>query len=373
MPKLRISPVRLDVALLFAIIYLSHDLLLLTVNSSRTNTPRTMDHLTIPDDAEHIRLLYLSTDEYDGGELTEYPNRMKWTQRELMEPRRTQKEVDAFFQTWLFFGCLITIFRCVGISVKTRDFVYKADDGRRYLTTARLPEFLEKWRALKRKGGDWVKEDHRDTALLPSALRRGKPVLSPVGYALEDHRQLMEQYCGPKSLVSPEVAVIIVSLYRTLYSWHRGISYSDWTSSTFCIPANAKAFFQARMETKGWCPAEAVGLTTELEVDGLYYVCCLQSPRYEDNHSKCNAERQNCGYSDSNYKYETQHAQPGCQCEFIEMPSDTLDIIRSGGIPIMSFIRGQLHAIKHESRKTRYIAISHVYVCPLNPTCVLVD
>jgi hypothetical protein len=332
-----------------------------------------MDHLTIPDDAEHISLPYLSTDEYDGGELTDYPNRMRWTQKELMEPHRTQKEVDAFFQTWLFFGCLITIFRCVGISVKTSDFVHKADDGKRYLTTAKLPNFLEKWRALKRKSGDWVKKEHRETALLPSAFRRGKPVLAPVGYALEDHRQLMEQYCGSKSPASPEVAVTIVSLYRTLYSWQRGISYSDWNSSAFRIPAHAKAFFQMTMEAKGWCPAETAGLTTELEVDGLYYVCCLPTPRYEDNHSKCDAEHQNCGYSDTNYKYETRHAQPGCQCDFIEMPSNTVDIIRSGGIPIMSFMQGQLRAVKHIAKKTRYTAISHVYVCPLSPTCVPAD
>lgn len=329
-----------------------------------------MDHLTIPDDAEHINLPYLSVDEYDGGELTEYANRMKWTQKELIEPQRTQEEVDAFFQTWLFFGCLITIFRCVGISVKTSDFVRKADGGRRYLTTAKLPAFLDKWRALKSKGGNWVKEEHLNIALLPSALRRGNRVLSPVGYALEDHRQLMEQHCGPKSPASPEVAVTIVSLYRTLYTWQRGISYSDWNSSAFRIPAQAKAFFQVTMETKGWCPAEAAGLISELQVDGLYYVCCLPTPRYEDNHSKCDTEYQNCGYSDDNFKYETRHAQPGCKCDSIEIPSDTVDIIRSGGIPIMSFTQGQLRAIKHESRKTRYTAISHVYVYPLSPKLV---
>lgn len=322
-----------------------------------------MDHLPIPEGAQHVKLAYLGTEEYDGGELSEYPQRKNWTKAELRgessHSSRTLEEVDAFFQTWLFFGCLITIFRSVGVRVHTRDFIYTANDGRRYLTTAKLPDFIEEWRTGKQKGGTWAKTKHLETATLNSYL--GRKIMSPVASALEDHRQFMEQYCGTNSTVSPEVAIAIVTLQWTLSNWQRGIGHSNWkVAHDFNMPEQAANFLRDRLKAGGWCPTEVAWLMREMRLDGQYYIGCLRTPRYEDDHSKCDAQDQKCGYKNKNWKYETRHTIESCKCDFIKAPDNTLDIIRSDGIPIMSFVNGQLCAAKYDAEKTRYVAISHV-------------
>jgi hypothetical protein len=98
----------------------------------------------------------------------------------------------------------------------------------------------------------------------------------------------------------------------------------------------------------------------EMHLDGQYYIGCLRTPRYEDDHSKCDAQDQKCGYKNKNWEYETRHTTESCKCDFIKVPDNTLDIIRSDGISIMSFVNGQLRATKYDPEKTRYVAISHV-------------
>ena len=321
-----------------------------------------MDHLPIPEGAQHVKLPFLGTEEYDGEELSKYPQRKNWTNAELRGVNshggRTQDEIDAFFQTWLFFGCLITIFRSVGVRVKTKDFIYTADDGKQYLTTAKLPAFIEKWRTGKQKGGNWANPKHLETATLNGYL--GRKILSPVASALKDHRQLMDQYCGVNSPISPEVAIATVTLQWTLSNWQRAIGHSDWKIHKFSVPKQAAAFLRDRMKAGSWCPTEIAWLMREMELDGQYYIGCLRTPRYEDDHSECNEQDQKCGYKNKNWTYETQHTKECRGCDFIKAPDNTVDIIRSGGTPIMSFVHGELRAIKYDLGKTRYVAISHV-------------
>jgi hypothetical protein len=322
-----------------------------------------MDHLQIPDGAEHVKLPYLGTEEYDGGELSNYPQRKNWTRAELLGENdyggRPKEEVNAFFQTWLFFGCLITVFRSVGVQVQTADFIHTTIDGNKYITTAKLPEFIQQWRTGPRKGGTWANTEHLETAHLNSYL--GRKILSPVKSALEDHCRYMERYCGPGGALFPEVAIAIVTLQWTLSYWENGINHSGWTlSHNFKVPEKARTFLKDRLLKASWCPSEVTWLMREMHLDGQYYIGCLRSPRYEDDHSNCDAENQRCGYSNKEWKYKTRHTTEDCKCEFEQTPDNTLDIIRSGGIPIMSWVDGKLRAVKFDSAKMRYVAISHV-------------
>jgi hypothetical protein len=322
-----------------------------------------MDHLQIPDGAEHVKLRYLGTEEYDGGELSNYPQRKKWTRAELLGESdyggHTKEEVNAFFQTWLFFGCLITIFRSVGVEVQTADFICTTDDGNKWITTAKLLEFLQQWRTGSRKGGTWVNTKHLETVHLNSYL--GRKTLTPVKSALEDHRRYMERYCGPGGALLSEVAIAIVTLQWTLSSWERGINFSDWKLlQNFEVPEKARTFLKDRLLKARWCPSDIALVMRDMHLDGQYYIGHLQCPRYEDDHSNCDAKNRKCEYSNKEWKYETRHTTEDCKCNFEQAPDTTLDIIRRGGLPIMSWTEGKLRVVNFDSAKMRYVAISHM-------------
>ncbi|KAL7623605.1 hypothetical protein AAE478_005157 [Parahypoxylon ruwenzoriense] len=57
------------------------------------------------------------------------PQRRNWTKADPQGiSNRSQDEIDAFCQTWLFSGCLITHFRSVSIQVETKDFDHIEQD-----------------------------------------------------------------------------------------------------------------------------------------------------------------------------------------------------------------------------------------------------
>src|ERR1700761_4636332 len=119
-----------------------------------------MDHYLRPPNSPPIDVPYVCTEDYDGGDFFTYPQRKKWKfnwsesepepEPEILKSmfeNRPSAEVEDFCQTWLFFGCLIEIFKVVDIKVSTSDFLR---DGR-YITTAKLPELLNEWHE-KEKG-----------------------------------------------------------------------------------------------------------------------------------------------------------------------------------------------------------------------------
>jgi hypothetical protein len=76
-----------------------------------------MDHLLSSSGGEHILVPYVGVEEYDGGDFKAYWQRKGWRRTErgdLIFEDRTPHEKAAFFQTWLYFGCLISVFGCHG-------------------------------------------------------------------------------------------------------------------------------------------------------------------------------------------------------------------------------------------------------------------
>jgi len=109
-----------------------------------------MDHLILPKGAEpYITVPYRCTEHYDDGDFLTYPERKGWTREHLLGKEnfggRSSAEVEAFFQTWLYFGCLLEILKVAGVQTKAQDFI---DDGDELpvVTTKKLPHMLRKWK-----------------------------------------------------------------------------------------------------------------------------------------------------------------------------------------------------------------------------------
>src|SRR5687767_8580629 len=116
-----------------------------------------MEHLLAPEGAKPINVPYVSTEEYEeyaGYDVDSaqalvayksYFDRKGWKRDEtgdLIFGDRTPYEIVAFLQTWLYFGCLISVFRRVGIVVRTSDFIRLSQRGERFVCTRRLPGFI---------------------------------------------------------------------------------------------------------------------------------------------------------------------------------------------------------------------------------------
>jgi hypothetical protein len=116
-----------------------------------------MDHFEAPPwaraDADSIQVPYKCQCDYDGGDFFTYPARQGWTEEELLglqelnlsRPGRNPGHVEAFLQTWLYFGTLQCIFDLVGISVTAADFTRIVEGGQTIVTTPALSKLIQKW------------------------------------------------------------------------------------------------------------------------------------------------------------------------------------------------------------------------------------
>jgi hypothetical protein len=118
------------------------------------------------------------------------------------------------------------------------------------------------------------------------------------------------------------------------------------------------------MRKLNWCPAEMSRFFSTSYLNALYFAQ-LPSPRWEQDHSRC-TEKHCDGRRLGNVQYNTKHYQAGCECAFVEAPKEVLSIIKSGGIPLLSWEKANdkeyhLKVIKYEEGSgINYVAISHV-------------
>lgn len=108
-----------------------------------------MDHFPVPKNKAHLRVPNLTTQSYARGvgDFEGYPHRMGWTPEHVegkdLFGQRSREEQQAFFQTWLFFGCVIEVLAVAHVEVEQRDFL---DNTGRYVSTRRLPHFIRQWK-----------------------------------------------------------------------------------------------------------------------------------------------------------------------------------------------------------------------------------
>jgi hypothetical protein len=74
-----------------------------------------MDHLELPRNSKHppIYIPLVARENYDGGNLESYPQRVGWSDADVTGSNGCTKSKDeraSFIQTWLFFGLLSKIF-----------------------------------------------------------------------------------------------------------------------------------------------------------------------------------------------------------------------------------------------------------------------
>jgi hypothetical protein len=339
-----------------------------------------MEHFLAPEGTSSIDIPYLCEEEYDGGEFILYPQRKGWSVEDLKGSNdfggRSPKEVEAFFQTWLFFGTLQTIFGLVEIEITAGDFIRSDSGGNKFITTEKLAGFIQAWMNHEGMRGDRSEDnaklapnfqansidenDKYDRGGIVEMILRHVHFFATRYCSVEGQEETIASKENPSFWpMSPKVAMIILAIGNPLFSTATAIyGYARYAQPNW----GSSAFLNDRLREAGWCIREIPTFTGPQAVDCDYYFGSVRSPRSDLDHSECTkiiCKAKNVDVA----TYETKHV-PGCKDigqDFIPAPDNMKEIVRKGGIPIMRWKNGKLICYEFEpGSKTRYVAISHV-------------
>ncbi|KAG2064759.1 hypothetical protein BDR04DRAFT_1109610 [Suillus decipiens] len=358
-----------------------------------------MNHLVLPAGVSpYIIVPYRCTESYDGGNFFTYPERKGWAKDIESNDfsRRSPSETNAFFQTWLFFGCLTEVLKAGGVNVDTNDFI---DIKSNTVTTQKLQQLIAQWKSLWPTSNDVSKRCHcrsyqidvpdktcshkrcwqsvvRDRNSV--ALRTTLVILRTVSRFIDlggtegnDLAVGEDHSIAPVILLDPEIVLSISALGSAL---HRACQLV-YESPPARLSWKGTAIMKERLQRANWCPSRIAGTMDRLSIEGQYY-CAANPAKEAGDHSKCSTRRCVAQTIDEDH-YPTRHV-PGCSCKSAGVPQEELlDIIRQGDeghTPIVTWIEGnggiEGRAIVSDASDVKvspnsnvctYVAISHVW------------
>jgi hypothetical protein len=339
-----------------------------------------MEHFLAPEGVQRIDIPYLCEEEYDRGDFLDYPQRKKWSERDLEGYNdfggRSSKEVEAFFQTWLFFGTLQSIFGRIGMEITTDDLTRSDPEGNKFITTEKLAGCIQAWMNHEGMREDRAKdqgqlapafqptsiekEDKKNRGTIIEAILRRVHFFTTRYCSAEGQEETTASKSKPSFWpMSPKLAMTTIAIGKPLfYVGCEVYGYARYAEPNW----GSSPFLNDRLREAGWCIREIPTSTGPQAVDCDYYFGSVCSPRGDLDHSECTkviCKAKNVARA----PYETKHI-PGCEDvrqDFIPAPENIKDIVRNGGIPIMRWENGKLICYEFDpDSRTRYIAISHV-------------
>lgn len=358
-----------------------------------------MDHLVLPAGVSpYITVPYRCTESYDGGDFFTYPERKGWAKDIESNDfgRRSPSETNAFFQTWLFFGCLTEVLKAGGVKVDTNDFIEMKSNT---VTTRKLQQLVAQWKLLWPTSNDVSKQcqcrsyqnyvpdkrcrrkrcwqsvvrDHnsatlRTTLMILRTVSRFIDLSGTEGDNLavgEDHS------VAPVIPLDPEIALSISALGCALHQASRLV----YEFPPGRLSWKGTAIMKERLQRANWCPSRIAGTMGQLGISGRYY-CAANPVKEAGDHSECSTRRCVAQTIDEDH-YPTRHV-PGCSCKSAGVPQEELlDIIRQGDAghtPVVTWVGGtgglEGRAVVSDASDVKvsrnsdvciYVAISHVW------------
>ncbi|KIW62373.1 hypothetical protein PV04_10553 [Phialophora macrospora] len=337
-----------------------------------------MEHLLIPATATHINIPYVGIEEFETDRLARvdilenfkgYLDRRGWQRdlqtAELSFENRTPDEILQSLQTWLYFGCLISVFRRVGIIVGTGTFLEDRYSNspphrERFVRTTRLHSLMAEW--ARREGFATGPVVHGDFAN-PKYLRGEnlKEMLNFTFWYLQMYCRQSDAMVEPHKSRMQLVELAIMAMGESLCSALVEIyGYQDKEMPTW----GPSPVLKALLRQNGWCISDSPFFPesmTRAAISADYYFGGLVCPRSERDHSTCTDTI--C----SEYlkviepgTYKQAHASPPCSCARVAVPSVALRLVAQKHIPVIRWDGTKMH-VSEGSPSSLYVAISHVW------------
>ena len=331
-----------------------------------------MDHLPYPASAigrERTTVPYVCQEKYDGGPFMTYPTRtdsvpdlyltglfpghFPWSHQTQLAslPKR---ELESFYQTWLFFGLLHEILGSVCVA---EDFIYTCEDQCGYTTaisTSRLKPALE----------EWVARVQADTEHPPVTYAHVAQCLCMLNAALA------VRTLG--SSLNPAIKLSLASLGQTLtYAANKAFSIeypvqNNKCPLTWCMLIDDD-YWKARFLAHGWCVTEVKPILEDtISLQTRHFLACIDKRDAEQDHQRC--DMQQCmAYQNDLGAYQTRHVRKGCNCEKLCIDPEILsNILKTKALPLIRIRHGQTLGelsvdIVASRPESRYVALSHVW------------
>ncbi|KIX03477.1 uncharacterized protein Z518_07030 [Rhinocladiella mackenziei CBS 650.93] len=336
-----------------------------------------MDHFHIPSGAMHIRVRYSGKKPYDRGPFHTYPDRTGWKKEELLVENgfrsRNKSDAEAFFQTWLYFGTLITVFRIGRVEIQETDFL-EMDDGQTYLTTKHLDASVAAWKRTwaGRNTPSSCNCAWADTQSILDEVKKHIDSFGAIPCPTFDEPSFGYNRPRVPSPVSRETLTAIVALAYTLSEVAIKIYKPDWNRFDQYINYTTD-LVKDRVEANGWCQLDMRRMFTQLGMDGHYYFALLESPHEKHEHKNCSETHCVAANTVDETAYRPRHVST-CNgrdeinaAEAMNITKQVVAIIERHGIPVISWqkkkseTRFKLVIQDAVSRKMKYVAISHVW------------
>ncbi|KAJ4174142.1 hypothetical protein NW754_004557 [Fusarium falciforme] len=300
---------------------------------------------------------------YHGDGVEGFPGRYDFEFAKLHD-LQTGWLASKYFQSCLFFGTLVEIFKVYNIKILRDDFVSRAANGHATITTKCLRDYIAAWivsasreypgildrskhHSTAREVGDKVgsvaghavapliRVARRDTTPIPSAMTvlhnkrqlwnegrekaraRAASIWRVLDTAATTLRNLGPISRGIDAAVWDSVLVLCTTLQTAAFFIYRAIPLD--APVTFTVPFNT---LPARLSPQffledGWCPREVKIISDLVEGDHCALLLCAELDRHHNlDHSKCNAGKCEAYQVDPD-TYRTQHHQDCHGCDFL--------------------------------------------------------
>ena len=291
--------------------------------------------------------------EYDGEDFNGYPGRQHWDLDKLqtgdLENRNTA-DAGQFLQSWLYFGMMQEV---LGFRVPTADFVRGSVSKKRFVTTHKLREYLQRWKSQV--------DQEKASDAVDALTNRNKRAVACLNHAYNFWFNMDEK--DRDRLVGPEVGLSIHILASNLE--HALNCVCDIPVEDMPWRLERSGFLTRRMIAYGWCPSTVEQICATNYIAFQCYAIMLTASSDPRRHEQCKAGDPGCRAKQvDNAKYKTKHHLPHCGCDFITAELDVLrDIVQSGSIPLVYLDRkGWKTTLKVVPFKAgmHYTALSHV-------------
>lgn len=315
-----------------------------------------MEHLPNFGGSVPIRVPYLCTEMYDGGNFVGYPSRKGWNIPDLGQRNthnRAPEELPAFLQAWAYFGLLCTIFQPIDTSFNAFEFVERDEQGLK-ITTKELPKHVLRWREWEM--GRTVRQRQERFEFIQNHFKILKSLVPrSYSYDSDPNQTTSPPWPGP-----PELVLSVVILADTLtWAGYQALGQGfniDWGISPLLI---------ARMRAAGWCPSATATLLKGQQLQNLYSASTIGPPMSIQDHEGRRCTENVCHFEQLDEgTYVTEHCAGCSDCEETGPPTEKLKhIISMGGIPAVAChatSTGVSVDVEDARGAFPYVAISHV-------------
>lgn len=331
-----------------------------------------MEHLLSPATSLPINIPYVGGEDFETGSslhddvlfnFKSYWERKGWKRHpatgDLIFEGRSLEEITKSLQTSLYFGCLISVFQRVGITVRTRDFLYTASPrGETFVRTTALPGLTAEWTRREGFTGGAVVRDFNN----PKYMRGEniKEMLNWTSWYLQMYCQKSEAMAEPNKSLMELVELSIMAMAESLCSVLVMVYGYESREMPTCGPSPV---LKNRLWENRWCVSDSPFFPesmTRAAISSDYYFGSAACPRRRQDHATCT--RAIC----NEYlkvitpgAYEQKHTSHLCLCAPVPVPGVALRLVAEGNIPVIQW-DGNTIQISVGGPQTRYVAMSHV-------------